>query len=285
MAGKLEPPDEWKVARLSAIFKKGDTKEPCNYRPSSIIPVMAKLFSVVLYRRITLRDTLDSQFTEEQYGFRRGRGCDDVNHILKVVVEKSAEWGEELWMAALDLEKAFDKVYHHELFNSLLASGVDMSLVLVLRRLHRGMQAYVQLRPGVESTRFAIQRGVRQGDPLSPVLFKLVLTGVLKEVEAVWQRRGYGTNVGRDLFGKRLTHVAFADDTTLIARSWISMKRMVLSFRDALRKRGLRLHLTKCKAQTNLAGARRGSVQIAEDFVLNVIEEQECLEVLGTHLS
>ena len=63
------------------------------------------------------------------------------------------------------------------------------------------------------------------------------------------------------------------------------MKRMVLSFRDALRKRGLRLHPTKCKAQTNLTGARGGSIQTAEAFALNVMEEHNCSKVLGTHLS
>ena len=283
LAGKLEPPVDWKVARLSVIFKKGDAKEPSNYRPISIIPVMAKLFSVILYCRI--RETLENLCTEEQYGFRRGRGCDDVNHILKMVVEKSAEWGEELWMAALDVEKAFDKVYHHELFNVLLQGKVDASAVFVLRRLYRGMQAYVALRPGVESRRFEIQRGVRQGDPLSPVLFNLVLTSVLQELQVVWQRRGYGTNVGQDLWGHRLTHVAFADDTTLIARSWVSLKRMVLSLRAALGKRGLKLHPTKCKAQTNSVSAQRGVIRISDDFDLNVLAEEDCLEVLGTNLS
>ena len=200
-------------------------------------------------------------------------------------MEKSAVWGEELWCATLDVEKAFDEVFHHELFKVLVDCDINMSAVGALRRLYRGMQAYVQISPGAESRRFEIRRGVRQGDPLSPVLFNLVMTKILQEVEEVWQRRGYGTNVGQDLTGKRLTHVAFAYDTTLVSRSWISLKRMVLSLRDALRKRGLELHPTKCKAQTNRPGAFRGKVRIAEDMHLHVLEEHECLEVLGTHLA
>jgi hypothetical protein len=84
------------------------------------------------------------------------------------------------------------------------------------------------------------------------MLFNLVMAQALKQVEVVWQRRGYGTPVGQQLRGKRLTHVAFADDMTLLASSWLQLKRMVSTLRDALETRGLKLHPTKCKAQTNL---------------------------------
>ena len=105
-------------------------------------------------------------------------------------------------------------------------------------------------------------------------------------MEEVWKRRGYGTNVGQSLDGRRLTHVAFADDMTLVARSWLSLRRMVALLREALARRGLQLHPSKCKAQTNsLADVRRGSVQITPDFALTVLAEGECLEVLGTSLS
>ena len=220
------------------------------------------------------RDLMESKLPEEQFGFRRGRGCDDAIHILRLVVEKSAEWGEELWLAALDVEKAFDKVYHSELFSTLLGCGVDACTLVALRRLYRGMFAYVQLWPGMESRQFEVQRGVRQGDPLSLVLFNLVLTKVLAEVGAVWQKRSYGTIVGQSVAGRRLTHVAFADDMTLIARSWTSLKRMLKMLRQALRKRGLHLHPSKFKAQTNAAEpVQRGSVPIEDDFCLEVLVE------------
>jgi hypothetical protein len=245
LSGRMEPPEAWRVARLSVIFKKGDRADVRNYRPVSIIPVLAKLFSIVVYGRI--RQAVDSKLLEEQFGFRSGRGCDDAVHVLRLVVEKSAEWGHELWMATLDVEKAFDKVLHAALFEALLSSGIDFALLAMLRKLYKDMAAYVQAVPGVESRRFSVRRGVRQGDPLSPALFNLVVTQVLKEVEPVWQRRGYGTHVGQRTDGKRLTCVAFADDMTLIARSWTQLKRMVLTLKDALAEKGLNLHPSNAK--------------------------------------
>ena len=70
---------------------------------------------------------------------------------------------------------------------------------------------------------------------------------------------------------------------SLLARSWTSPKRMILTLRESLAKRGLKLHPSKCKAQTNSAKAtRRGTVPIDEDSALDVLPEGEGLKILGT---
>ena len=114
----------------------------------------------------------------------------------------------------------------------------------------------------------------------------MVMANLLREVEVVWQRRKYGTRVGQSVRGACLAHVVFADDATLLARSWLSLKRMVPMLRDALAKQGLKLHPLKCKVQTNgTAGVARGDVVLEEGFSVNVLPEGDSLEVLGTALS
>jgi hypothetical protein len=177
--GTHEVPDSWKKTKLKVIFKKGDVELPSNYMPISIIPVLGKLYSTILYNRI--RELLDGQLADEQFGFRKGRGCSDAIHILRAVIEQNAEWGEELWIATLDVEKAFDRVHHSSLFEALVSGAIDAPTMAALRRLYVDLHASVGLWPGQESRHFAIQRGVRQGDPLSPLLFNLVLNGVWKK--------------------------------------------------------------------------------------------------------
>ena len=282
LADRLEHPSSWKSSKIIVLFKSGETSEAKNYRPVTIIPVMAKLFSGVLYGRI--QAMIDARLSQEQFGFRKGQGCSDAVHIVRTVIEKSAEWGEELWVAALDVEKVFDRLHHAVLFDALAASGIDSSVAASLRRLYRGMKASVKLDSGVDSRHFRIERGVRQGDPLSPLLFNLIINRVLAEVSPTWRRRGYGTNVGRDVFGARLTHVMFADDMTLIARSWTSMKRMLQTLREALARVGLRLHPGKCKVQNNLPTqvARRAAVD--DDFVIELVPADVGFKFLGTML-
>ena len=48
-----------------------------------------------------------------------------------------------------------------------------------------------------------------------------------------------------------LTHIAFADDQTLLASNWLTMKQMISSLRAALLKKGPTLQPSKCKVQTN----------------------------------
>ena len=161
------------------------------------------------------------------------------------------------------------------MFEALLTCGAGVRLITTLRTFYAGLQARVRLWDGAESRIFDVQRGVRQGDPLSTLLFNLVLNEALDEARVVWDRRSYGTEVGRPISGARLTHVAFADDCTLVAKTWTSLSRMILT-----------LHPSKCQAQTNMKDwNRRGSIAIADNFSIDFLQEDQPIQVLGTVLA
>ena len=281
----MELPESWRKSRLTVLFKTGDRQLPKNYRPITIVLVLSKLYSTVILRRI--QEILESTQIDTQFGNRKGRGCSDAVHILRQVVEKSIEWGETLWAAALDVEKAFDRAHHLQILKALIEENVDADIVMGLRRMYTRLQGYVQMWPGACSGDFGIGRGVRQGDPLSPILFGLVMKRVLKGLDAKWQSEGFGTNIGKDLVtGRRLTHIAFVDDVTLITRNWLSLKSMIKDLKERLAGWGLSLHPTKCKAQTtNADWTSRGLVQVCSGLAVEVLPKDACLTVLGTQVA
>jgi Reverse transcriptase (RNA-dependent DNA polymerase). len=163
LSGAMETPSNWRLSKLKVIFKKGRPDLPQNYRPILILPVMAKLFSTVLYLRI--RGQIDESLSEEQFGFHVGRGCRDAVHVLRTVIEKSLKWGEELWLSALDVEKAFDRIHHADLFHVLLYCRVDASVVAALLKLYTGAQAFLDVVKNVHSRSFDVQMGGETARP------------------------------------------------------------------------------------------------------------------------
>ena len=92
-----------------------------------IISVLSKLFSAVLLARVA--QVLDSLQGVEQGGFRPDYSCSDIITFMRMVAEKADEWGMEVWAASLDLEKAFDKVFHSSVLGCLCDAGVNTDIV------------------------------------------------------------------------------------------------------------------------------------------------------------
>ena len=93
------------------FFKFGDASLSKNFRPITITPVLAKLFNTALSKRI--KDMVGEAQPEEQ---KSTRGCCDAAHVLHMVTQKSKEWGQALWMAAMNVEKLFVRIYYEDLY-------------------------------------------------------------------------------------------------------------------------------------------------------------------------
>jgi hypothetical protein len=107
----------------------------------------------------------------------------------------------------------------------LCTQGVDVRYVRVLAKLYRDQVGYISLGDTL-SKPFEINRGTKQGDPLSPALFNAVLENVLRKIKPAWHEKGYGVAVGENDAGV-LTNLRFADDLLLVASSKKQIKGML----------------------------------------------------------
>ena len=132
---------------------------------------------IALYKRIRSRVQLD----EMQFGFRPGRGTTDAIFIVRQLQEKYLGKKKELWMAFLDLEKAFDRVPREVVWWALRQMDVDGWLINAVKSMYKNAKTSVKVN-GVGGRDFPVEVGVHQGSVLSPLLFIIVMGSAIQEV-------------------------------------------------------------------------------------------------------
>ena len=240
-------PDERKKVKIKVIHKKGDVEDVSNYRPICSLPAMYKLFSTKLYGR--LYPMLDQNQAEDQAGFRKTYQTTDHLATYRLIEQKCHEWRIKMWTATVDFTKAFDSISHKSMWKALKSCNVDHEYVSLLRKIYRDQKASVQT--DEESEIFDIQKGSKQGDPMSSLLFNTVLQYSLKDEIQRWQKKKgmgiYLSDHDRDC----LTNLRFADDVMLFATSKEQLRNMMCDFKKATEKVGLRIHPDKTKILSN----------------------------------
>ena len=112
----------------------------------------------------------------DQAAYRKGFSTEDHLLTVALLIENSREFHFPLWFALVDFEKAFDTVEHEPLWRLLAQQGLPPQYVTLLQRLYANQEASVQA--VTRSKSFQITRGVKQGDPISALLFIAVMQAV-----------------------------------------------------------------------------------------------------------
>ena len=253
--GTVDP--TWHDTLFVMLPKKGDRSKPGNWRPIAILRTTYKIFSKLVYER--LRGHLEAKQPPDQVGFRKQHSINDAFAVLENVCGKSLEWNIPCWVASLDLKKAFDRIEYPALFEALRVQGVEQSFIALLAMLYNHQTGRVQ-----GSQNFGINRGVKQGDVISPMLFSAGLELALSRWKLSLGNRGL--DVG-GVSGERLTNVRYADDLIVYATSCSELCNMIESLCVELRRVGLHFNAAKTKILTTEDRAGPAYVEIGDDMV------------------
>ena len=107
----------------------GDVNDVNNYRGITLIPVISKLFELVIIE--ICKPYLHTD--DLQFGFKEGLGCANAVFVLNETVQYFTSKGSSVFSAALDLKKCFDRINHSKLFSSLLNAGLPLWIVCILQ--------------------------------------------------------------------------------------------------------------------------------------------------------
>uniref|UniRef100_A0A3B3HQU3 Reverse transcriptase domain-containing protein n=1 Tax=Oryzias latipes TaxID=8090 RepID=A0A3B3HQU3_ORYLA len=229
-------PLDWQTGVVVPLFKKGDRRVCSNHRGITLLSLPGKVYARVLERRV--RPIVEPRIQEQQCGFRPGRGTVDQLYTLSRVLEGLWEFAHPVHMCFVDLEKAFDRVPRGILWGVLWEYGVRGALLRAVRSLYDRSRSLVRI-AGSKSDLFPVHVGLRQGCPLSPVLFIVFMDRISRRSqgpEGIW----FGDH--------RISSLLFADDVVLLASSNRDLQRALGRFAAECEAAGMRVSTAKSEA-------------------------------------
>ncbi|MCH79554.1 cysteine-rich receptor-like protein kinase [Trifolium medium] len=225
-----------------ALIPKVDSPQKLNdFRPISLVGSVYKILSKVLANRLRL--VIGSVIGEAQSAFVKDRQILDGILIVNEVVDEARKCKKELLLFKVDFEKAYDSVE----WDYLDTVMQKMSFPFLWRKWIKecvGTAIASVLVNGSPTDEFPMERGLRQGDPLSPFLFLLAAEGLNVMMRAMVQSNFFtGYSIG-SVSPKVVSHLQFADDTLLLG-SWANVRalRAVLVLFEAVS--GLKVNFNK----------------------------------------
>jgi hypothetical protein len=165
-------PTPWKSAKIIPIFKKGESSDPANYRPISLVNCFGKILERLVLENLQSEMQALNLLPVYQTGFRAKHSCLDAAAVFRDMVIHSRARKEHTAVCLLDIRKAFDSVWVDGLCWKLGNFGISRQVCGIITSFLSERTATVSVGKGI-SSQFSIERGVPQGTVLGPHLYNL----------------------------------------------------------------------------------------------------------------
>ena len=258
-------------ALLRLLYKKGEKAQLKNWRPISLLNTDYKLLSTVLAQR--LKPLLPVIIHEDQTCGVPGRSIFENLFRLRDAAYDAITSNSNTTMINLDQEKAFDKIDRNFLFKTMSRMNFGPSFIHWIKTLYEHANSNI-VNNGWISEPVTLHRGVRQGCPLSPLLYIIVAETLANAIRQ--DQKIVGIQIPGSPNPSKITQ--YADDGTLTVRDDLSVIRSFEVIQQYERATGSKLNMEKTEGIYigQQAGRTTGPV--------NISWKTDAIHVLGTHI-
>ena len=265
-------PDIILAVILSPLLKNRlkDATLSKSYRPIAIATAFSKLLETLILSKCGEYFSCE----QNQFGFKTGHSTDLCIFTLKETINYYNRLGSSVFIAFLDLEKAFDKVNHEKLFKILLKRRTSLYIVEFLMYWYAQQQFQIKWN-GKLSQGFRTTNGIRQGGLISPFLFNIYMDGLSYKLN----RSGIGCFINNVC----VNHICYADDIVVLAPSVVALQRILDVCSDYANEYDMKFNVgVEGKSQCMIFWPRRWSHKFAPKVILSgtllpIVERYEYL--------
>ena len=227
-------------AVLTLIFKKGAVDDINNYRPISVTNIDYKILAMVLANR--MQNVISSVVSPDQTAYIKGRYMGTNIRLVNDILDYYDSRNLSGMLLSLDFTKAFDTIEHDFMFKALEWFGFGQSFIKWINTLYNNPSACVK-NNGYLTHDFALTCGIRQGCPISAILFILCVEVLAIKVRSDKNLNGF--HFGNEKKNVKLSQ--YADDTILCLNNDTETLHAFSIVEAFGRVSGLELNRSKCE--------------------------------------
>ena len=235
-------PVTWHKGLISPIHKKGDPSNPDSFWPICVLSCLCKFLTNLLNHRLASISEIEKLIHVTQIGFQKGYRTTDHIFSLKTLVDKHTigKPRGKLYACFLDFKKAYDSVWHDGLFSQLEKLNIRGNFLAIIKDMYKNSHCPVKISSNVTSF-FKCKKGVRQGCPLSPILFNIFIHTLAIDLD----------NSSTDSLdfpnGSCISCLMYANDVILISKSPEGLQNLLDSVSTFCNKFKMTVNPTKSK--------------------------------------
>ena len=247
--------------------------DPNKLRPITLLSTIRKLFTGILNTR--LQTILDSNnvLTGNQFGFMSGKSTNNYLTILRLIIDDAKLKNKELYIALLDIQKAYDSVPLIAIELSLRRLAIPEQFINIIKCLHNNRTLQISTPYGL-GPEFTPSVGLPQGDKISCILWNIFYDPLLTKLQEL--------NLGYTLTPVlKVSELAYADDLIPLSSNLDNLQIQLNTISQYLSFFHMKMNPTKSSIVSNRPLTNSQPIFIDNIRISDIIEPNATFRILG----